>query len=170
MPLSGPVVCEVSTLVRAPQQTAFEHVVLLDLPSVLRNYGPLPAVVGTDEHVGSWNAVGDSRRILLSDGTRAREELLTFDRPNGFTYRVGELTSSMRRLTPGANGRWQFEDAGDGTTRVTWRYAFEPRSVVARPVLWLLARLLWRGYMRTVLKAIREQIERPTAAGAIVRG
>ena len=73
----------------------------------------------------------------------------------------------MRWLATGANGAWWFDTQAGGTqTTVRWRHAFHPRSKWAAPVLWLLANLLWRGYMRKALRLAKMQIETPLRAPA----
>jgi hypothetical protein len=47
---------------------------------------------------------------------------------------------------------------------VRWRHAFHPRSKWVAPVLWLLANVLWRGYMRKALRLAKMQIETPLRA------
>jgi hypothetical protein len=44
-------------------------------------------------------------------------------------------------------------------TTVKWRYAFEARSALAAPVLWLIANAFWRGYMRKALRLAKQQME-----------
>ncbi len=153
------VVCEARTTIAVPRAAAFARVVPIDLPSVFRGFGPLPAIVAVTDQTGSWDAVGQTRTIRLSDGSEAQEALTDYDRPRYFAYRVSDLTGPVRFLTTAARGEWWFEDVPGGATAIRWRYAFEPRSPLARPVLWAVARPLWQGYMYAVLRAIKEQVE-----------
>ena len=40
-----------------------------------------------------------------------------------------------------------------------WRHAFHARSKWAAAVLWLLASVLWRGYMRKAVRLAKARIE-----------
>ncbi len=153
------VVSEATLTIRAPRATTFERVAPIDLPSIFRGYGPLPAVVATEGQTGAWDAAGQTRRIRLSDGSTAREELTDYERPRHFAYCVRDFTGPLRLLTSGARGSWWFDEAADGATSVRWRYAFEPRAWWTRPILWAVVRPLWRGYMRAALHAARAQVE-----------
>jgi len=149
-----PVVSEVFTRVPLSCGAAFQAITALDVPRVFRGHGPLPAVEALDEPIGNWESVGHSRRICLSDGSHVRETLTAVDRPRGFSYVVEGFSGVIRWLTLRATGQWTFEAISDRETLIRWRYAYEPRSAAAWPLLWLVNQLLWRGYMRKVIDAI----------------
>ena len=149
--------------VKANQSAAFEHIVPVDLASIFTGYGPLPAVTGTQDHTGGWDAAGQTRTVLLSDGSSAQELLTRYDYPHYFSYTVSGFTGVLRWLTTSANGEWWFNrDGSSGKTQIKWRYAFNARSIVAAPVLWLIANLLWRGYMNKALALAKLQVESAT--------
>lgn len=154
-----PVVCEVTTTVKASPEDTFVRVVPIDLPSIFRGFGPLPAVVATEEQTGAWDTAGQTRRVRLSDGSTAREMLTDYDPPRYFGYRVSDFSGPLRFLTTGARGEWWFEDEPGRSTALRWRYAFEPRSALARPVLWAIVRPLWRGYMASALRGTQILVE-----------
>jgi hypothetical protein len=64
----------------------------------------------------------------------------------------------IRLLAESARGEWTFEADGPTGTRVVWTYTFVPRHVLARWPVWLIARVLWRGYMRVCLRNSRAQL------------
>ena len=149
--------------INANQSAAFEHIVPVDLASIFTGYGPLPAVTGTQDQTGGWDAAGQTRTVLLSDGSSAQELLTRYDYPHYFSYTVHGFTGVLRWLTTSANGEWWFNgDASSGKTHITWRYAFNKRSVLAAAVLWLVANLLWRGYMFKALTLAKLQVESAT--------
>jgi len=149
----------VSTEVDVDQIKAFEHIVPIDLSSIFTGYGPLPAVTGTTNQMGGWDAAGQTRTVHLSDGSMAQEELNEYKHPQYFSYTVSGFTGSLRFLTTSANGAWWFESRPTGKTLIKWRYAFKSRSVFAVPVLWFIAKVLWRGYMAKALTLLKEQVE-----------
>lgn len=122
------------------------------LPKVLTGYGPLPAVTHTSDLTGPWDTPGSIRTVHLADGSRVREQLLVRDTPTHFAYRVFDFRHALlKRLAREGHGDWRLRRAGTNTT-ITWTYTFEARNAVAAVPLWLIAKLLWRGYMDVCLK------------------
>jgi len=155
---------EISGTVRASPETTFDVFAPIDLTSIFRGYGPLPAVTAVEDQTGGWDAPGQTRTIRLSDGSAMREELTTVERPRHFAYRVSDLTGPFRLLVGGLRGAWWFEgeesDSIEGPrTRVRWRYAFEPRAVVTRPLAAFIVKVLWRRNMQRALSLAREHAE-----------
>jgi hypothetical protein len=146
--------------IAATQAAVFEHIVPIDLASIFTGYGPLPAVSGTEHQTGAWDAAGQTRIVRLSDGSSANERLTRYEYPSYFGYTVSGFSGALRLLATSASGEWWFaEHASPNVTRVRWRYAFSPRSLLVAPVVWLITNALWRGYMRKALALCRRQIE-----------
>jgi len=156
--ISFPATVEVS--VKAPQAVAFNHIVPIDLTTIFTGFGPLPAVTGTTNQVGAWDAAGQTRTVNLSDGSSASESLNKYQHPNYFSYTVSGFTGALRFLTTSADGEWWFSSNASGQTHIKWRYAFNARSFLAAPILWFIANFLWRGYMRKALQLSAAQVER----------
>lgn len=150
----------VEITVKAAQTAAFDQIVPIDLKSIFTGYGPLPAVTSTQDQVGAWDAVDQTRTVHLSDGSSAQELLTKYEHPNYFSYTVSGFTGALRFLTTSANGEWWFGSVGSGQTHIKWRYAFNARSVFAVPILWLVASVLWRNYMHKALRLSQIQVER----------
>ena len=150
----------VSSEVTAAQAAAFTHIVPISLPSIFTGYGPLPAVTGTSNQTGGWDAAGQTRTVHLSDGSSAQELLTKYEHPSYFSYTVSGFTGALRFLTTSANGEWWFSQGASGQTHIKWHYAFNARSFLAVPVLWFIATVLWRGYMRKALSLSVQQIQR----------
>ncbi len=70
------------------------------LPKVLRRWGPVPAVTGTRDVTGPWDTPGSERTVLLEDGSTAQEQVLVWERPRRFEYRVDRFTSPLGRPVP----------------------------------------------------------------------
>ncbi|MCU1478975.1 MAG: hypothetical protein JWQ64_3668 [Subtercola sp.] len=61
---------------------AFETIVPRDDSTLFLGYlGVLPAVTGSENHGESYDRVGDSRTVRLSDGATFREEIVRYVRP-----------------------------------------------------------------------------------------
>jgi hypothetical protein len=150
----------VETRIAASQSDVFQRIVPIDLTTVFTGYVPLPAVIGTRNQTGGWDAAGQTRTVLLADGSAANELMTQYEAPRYFSYTVSGFTGILRFLTTSAHGEWWFEsEPASNTTHVTWRYAFNPRSLLSAPVLWFVANFLWRGYMRQSLRLTKAQVE-----------
>jgi hypothetical protein len=158
----------VQTRIQGQPDAVFAHIAPIDLASVFTGYGPLPAVTGTRDQTGPWDTPGQTRTTLLSDGSSATERLIQYESPRYLSYTVSGFTGVLRFFTSSAKGEWWFDAqpaavSGGATaaavTSVKWRYAFEARSALAAPVLWLIANALWRGYMRKALRLAKQQME-----------
>jgi Polyketide cyclase / dehydrase and lipid transport len=151
---------EVQTTVEVPLEEAFEHIVPIDLTSIFTGYGLLPAVSGTRNQTGAWNAAGQTRTVLLSDGGSAQEALTEYERPKRFAYTVKGFTGALRFLAREARGEWWFERLPDRqATAIRWRYEFVSRTPLVEPLLRLITQWLWRGYMRKALGLSKAQVE-----------
>jgi hypothetical protein len=141
------------------REVAFERIAPIDLTTIFAGYGPLPAVTGVEEQTGAWDAAGQTRTVLLSDGSSARESLTNYEHPHYFGYTVSEFTGTLGLLASSATGEWWFIGVGPDRTRIKWRYTFNAKSAFAAPILWIITHVLWRGYMRSALKLSVQQLE-----------
>ena len=149
------------TDVRAPLEATFRTIAPIELARIFRGLGPLPAVVGTRDQTGGWDHVGASRIVELSDGSRAYEQLMAYEPPRHFSYRVDGFTGPVRHLVTHADGAWWFSDAGGGATHVRWMYVFAPRAARASVVRAVIAPL-WSVYERRALRLAASEAERTT--------
>lgn len=145
----------VSVTVRQPVQgtpaQAFETVIPVDLAAIFLGYGPLPAVTGTRDQVGDWNAAGNTRTVLLKDGGVMTEELTRVEHPGRCEYRVQPEKGLLKHVVQHIDGRFLFEPAPNGAGSVIdWTYSFTPKPG-RRPVLLLLAPL-WRRYATATMQ------------------
>jgi hypothetical protein len=157
----------VEATVKADQAAAFERIVPIDLTSIFKGYGPLPAVTGTQDQVGAWDGAGQTRTVLLSDGSSAQELITKYQHPNCFSYTDSSFTGALRFLITSANGEWWFSGGSSGETHIKWRYAFNARSLLAVPELWLITNALWRGYMRKAMQLSKAQVESNAACQGV---
>ncbi len=140
---------------------AFYHVIPIDLTSIFRGYGLLPAVIRTEAQTGNWDAIGQTRIVNLSDGSHAQELLTQYRQPNYFAYVVSNFSGVLGFLVTAAIGEWWFEncDRSFNSTLIRWSYTFTPKSLFAVPILWLINKFLWSGYMRSVMSNVKEQLD-----------
>ncbi len=150
--------------IAAPQAAAFDHIVPGELTSIFTGYGPLPAVVGTRDQTGGWDAAGQTRTVLLAGGSSAHEQLTEYTYPQSFSYTVSNFTGILRPLVASAHGEWWFEPGMPTGTHVKWTYTFTARSSFSAPLVWFLATVLWKGYMDKALRVSKAQVERRSQA------
>jgi hypothetical protein len=145
-----------SRTVPVPLERAFDAVLTEPLPRIFsRRYGPIPPIREVrDQTGGEWGTVGQSRRILLSDGGAMTERLTTVDRPSAFGYRISDLSGPFKALISSLDGEWAFEPAGTGT-RITWTWTLQAASSLGSYALPVFARL-WRGYARQALEEVEK--------------
>jgi hypothetical protein len=136
------------------------------LSDVLPGAPGIPAVAGTEPLSGDWDQVGARRRVLLADGHQAVEQVLANEGPALFRYQVWGFTSPAGRFADYAVGEFRLAEAGPGRTRVTWTYAFDPSSPLARVPLWLFVQTQFRPFMEAGLRRMKAGAEAAWAAQA----
>lgn len=128
-------------------ERVFDVVVAEDvLPRVLRRWGPIPAVTGTRDMTGPWDTPGSERTVLLEDGNTAHEQVLVWERPRRFEYRVDRFTGPLGRLVHHAVGVWDFTKTERGSS-FRWTYSFEGRGRLRAILLSLFVHTAWARYM-----------------------
>ncbi len=166
-----PIVIEVQGHIPTPIETVFDVFLPIDLSTIMEGYGPLPAVAVVEEQSGAWNSIGDSRIIRLADGHGMLETLTRVDRPTSFAYTLSNLTNILRILVHRFHGTWAFEScsaAGEPPVVIaTWRYEFEVRSRLTRPISWLILTRFWRPYMEGALERASAQAVAAFARGSV---
>ena len=149
----------IAATANAPINKTFETIVPIDVPTIMPGYGPLPAATGVENQTGNWNAVGQTRTVRLADSTTAREEITLYEAPNRFGYKVSDWSGAMKFLARHAKSEWSFREIAPNQTRITWRYAFAPRSIWTTWLLLAVVQLLWRGAMKQALCECVRQTE-----------
>ena len=140
-----------SAHVAAPPSDVFPRLTQHDATRFYPKSGVLPAVVEVRDQTGGWDAAGQTRTVVMSDGGTFTETLRVVTEPV-FAYDLTEFTGFFGVLVARAPSEWRVTADGDGST-IDWTYAF-----TAKPGRGLLVaaivRLAWAGYMRTVLPPI----------------
>ncbi len=141
---------------------AFCHVVPIDLTSIFTGYGLLPAVISIEAQTGNWDAIGQTKTVNLSDGSSVKERLTQYQKPDYFSYVVSDFSGILGLLITSAVGEWWFEssDLSPNSTLIRWSYTFIPKSLIAIPILWIVNKFLWAGYMQSVISNIQIQLDR----------
>ena len=125
-------------------------------------FGPIPAIGRVDDQTGDWDAVGQSRRLTLSDGGTLIERLKVVDPPRRFAYQLTDFTGFFGNLVAFAEAEWDFDANVEGT-RIRWTYTFHAqpkRGWIVR----LVVVLWWGRYMRRVLPLLIDEVRRLAVA------
>jgi hypothetical protein len=157
--MAQPLVVEQSRAIPVAQQDLFRDMVPMPLPALFhRWYGPIPPIKAVRDQSGDWDAVGQSRTVLLTGGGSMREQLTSYDAPRSFGYTLSDVKGPLAPLVDHVDGLWSFEPVGTGT-KVTWQWTIHPRSAFTAPVLPVFGRL-WLGYARQSLEELSNQLVR----------
>jgi len=113
--------------------------------------GVLPAVVEVRDQTGGWDAGGQTRTLVLSDGGTLVETLRTAKAPL-FAYDLERFTGLFGLLVAKAHSEWTVTDKG-GRSTIVWSYSFTSRPGRGL-VIAAIVRFAWAPYMRRVLPAI----------------
>ncbi len=148
----------VDALAQRTPKTAWQTVTRLDPSKFYPKQGPLPGVTSVVTQSGSWDTVGRTRTLGLSDGGHVIETITHANSPTFFAYDLSEFQKLFGRLVSGARATWEFT-AEDGGTRIRWTYAFHGRPARAW-IVGIIVRLFWARYMAAVLPPIAREAER----------
>lgn len=154
-----PLLVSASIDIAAESERVFDAAAALDPVRHIRPSGVLPGVAGCDDAQGGWSAIGQLRRLTLTDGVRLTETLTAFEPPRFYAYDVEGFAGLFGALISGADASWRIEPARGGLTRVEWRYRFTPRGAIEGAMLRMLVRALWPGYMRRALESLKRSLE-----------
>jgi hypothetical protein len=154
-----PVQTSVTQYIDAPLERVFDASVSIDARELIREHGPLPAILHVDGHDAPWSAIGETRRHTLSDKSSVSEELIAFTRDKTFAYRLTEFTGAFAPLVKEARADWHFTQRAADRTRIDWTYVFHPTSFLAEPLLWFIVKLFWPGYLKSALARVKKKAE-----------
>src|ERR687890_1429482 len=119
----------------------FDAVLALPLPYLFgHRYAAIPPVREVRDQDADWGSVGQTRTLVLGDGGTVLETLAAVDRPEGFAYRLTDITGPMKPLATSIDGRFGFEHAGTGV-RVTWSWTVHPRGHLGSAAMPLFGRM-----------------------------
>lgn len=128
-------------------------------PATFRGFGPIPAIRAITLHAAP--AVGSTRELLNSDGSRPRERITALEPARRHAYVLTGLRAPFSWLVRCGHADWTLAPSGVGTD-VAWRYRFE----LTHPLAWPLAWLLLHGFMRAAMQRCLAAMARTLEPGA----
>ncbi|CAN5553549.1 hypothetical protein BH09ACT4_BH09ACT4_19510 [soil metagenome] len=123
--------------------------------------GLIPGIVKVHDQTGAWDAVGQSRKLILSDGGTVIERLKVVDSPRRFAYQLTDFTGFFGNLVAFADAEWDFDASVEGT-RIRWTYTYHAqpkRGWIVR----LVVALARAPYMKKVLPGLIAEVARVAA-------
>jgi hypothetical protein len=143
--MAAPYLLSSSTVVPVPPDVAYDGVVDAPLEELFAHRaGLIPPIRECRDQDGAWGTIGQTRTVVLADGSTNLETLVVADRPGVYRYRLSDFTGPFKALVAGVDGAFSFEAEGPGT-RVTWSWSLRPTNPVARLGLPVLG-VFWRQY------------------------
>ncbi len=144
-------------------ERAFKTPMLCDISAVHRGYGFLPrATHCTDDE--TWGRIGGSRMVHFAStqfnkkGAGALDTII--DRIENKYWKI-EVTE-FEMFAFGFNkfiGEWETEKMADGQIRVVYTYNLVTQNILAYPFQWLFTKIIWRAYMKHVIRIIKQLAE-----------
>lgn len=136
---------EASRLVAVEPTQAFDRLIAARLPEIFsRRYAAFPPVREVTGEPEEWGTVGQTRMIVLSDGSRLRETLTSVDRPHSYAYLLDDLHGPLRPFVRSIEGVWSVTPEGTGA-RIGWVWTLQPKASPARLTMNVIGRM-WKGY------------------------
>ncbi len=132
--------------VTAPASRAFDAATRLPPPDLMRAHWPMP---GCASFTGParWSAVGEERRLVMTDGNTLSETLAAFEPGCSYATRIVGFHGWFARLAGHADVAWAFTEEG-GETRIDWRVDFAHAEGASPILLSLATKPFWPAYMR----------------------
>jgi hypothetical protein len=104
-------------------------------------------------------AVGGTRELENSDGSRLTERITALEAPRRHAYTLAGIRPPLSLLAVRADADWVFTAIAGGT-QVAWDYAITLTSPLAWPVAWPVLRGFMRAAMQRCLVAMARDLER----------
>lgn len=112
-----------------------------------KGYGPLPGIKSAEFEVKTPEFVGSRIRVHNTDGSSHVEEITEWLPESRVALRMQEFSAPLSWFATGIDETWMFERVGNAT-KVIRSFQLHTRSVLTRPLLWLISKVLKRAIDR----------------------
>lgn len=134
----------------APEEIAEQILDLTKWPE-FRGYGPIPGIRSAEFETKTPNVVGSRIRVSNRDGSSHVEEIMEWQPSRLLRLRTGNFSKPLSGLATGFVETWEFERVGN-ETKVTRSFELNAKSIMRKPVLWLISFFLKRAIARHLTK------------------
>lgn len=128
----------------------------LRFPATFRGFGPIPSIRRITLHAPP--AVGSSRELENSDGSRPHERITALEPPHRHAYTLSGLAAPFSWLVREGHADWKISLVAGGSL-VEWRYRFALTSALAWPLAWPLLKVFMTTAMRRCLIAMAAMLD-----------
>jgi hypothetical protein len=150
---------EASRMVAVEPTEAFDRLMTAHLPTIFnRRYAAFPPVREVTDEPDSWPTPGQTRTIVMADGSRLRETLTSVDRPHGYAYLLDDLHGPLKPFVSTIEGAWSVTPEGTGA-RIGWAWTLHAKASPARLTLTVIGRM-WKGYADRALAELETVLMR----------
>jgi hypothetical protein len=112
-----------------------------------KGYGFLPGIKTAVFERQTPEIVGTRIRVTNTDGSSHVEEIVEWNPEHSVRLGLDEFSPPLSRLATKFIESWAFRQA-EGETTVTRSFELYPKSLLARPALWLISALLKQAITR----------------------
>jgi Polyketide cyclase / dehydrase and lipid transport len=134
------------TLPLAPEDIAAQILDVAKWPG-FRGFWPIPGIKRAQFETRTPTITGSRIRVTNQDGSSHVEEIVEWQPGRRLQLRMGEFSAPLSRLATGFVETWEFEREGD-KTKVIRFFEMSARSILTKPVLWLISFFLQRAIAR----------------------
>lgn len=97
------------------------------------------------------NAIGSRIRVTNLDGSSHVEEIVQWQPDRRLQLQMGNFSKPLSRLASAFMETWEFERVGN-ETKVARSFELNPKSALAKPVLWFISFFLKRAIARHLIE------------------
>ena len=113
-----------------------------------QGYFVLPGNKVAEFEIKSPGVVGSRIQVVNTDGSTHVQEIVEWQADQRIEMHMNEFSAPLSRLAPGIEERWDFTRIGC-TTRANRSCKLYRKSMMTRPVLWLISILLKKAIAGT---------------------
>lgn len=112
-----------------------------------KGYGLIPGIRMAEFAIRTPNIVGSQIRVTNTDGSTHIEEIIEWQSDRRVRLLMKDFSAPLSRLASGFQETWEFERLGN-ETKISRSFEIHPKSILARPLLWILVFFLKRAITR----------------------